>query len=68
MGTFIGEDQFGNKSYENTDYFMARNRWVENNEKPLDPSYGYFRFHASQISTLIGTGVASTQIPPRAWV
>ncbi|CAG0922100.1 unnamed protein product [Notodromas monacha] len=27
-GTLVGEDQFGNKYYENTRYFFGRNRWV----------------------------------------
>ncbi|CAH2083869.1 unnamed protein product [Euphydryas editha] len=28
-GTLVGEDQFGNKYYENPRYFYSRNRWVE---------------------------------------
>ena len=28
-GTFIGQDQFGNKYYENSSYFVPRDRWVE---------------------------------------
>ncbi|CAG0922098.1 unnamed protein product [Notodromas monacha] len=27
-GKLVGEDQFGNKYYENTRYFFGRNRWV----------------------------------------
>ncbi|XP_063721722.1 probable NADH dehydrogenase [ubiquinone] 1 alpha subcomplex subunit 12 [Symsagittifera roscoffensis] len=49
QGTLMGEDQFGNKYFENKNYFMARNRWVEFNPKPSDPAYGYFHFDASQI-------------------
>jgi len=33
VGTLIGEDQFGNKYYENTYYFKANDRWVIYNEK-----------------------------------
>jgi NADH:ubiquinone oxidoreductase subunit len=33
IGTLIGEDEFGNKYYENPYYFVPRNRWVEFNEK-----------------------------------
>ncbi|VDD92530.1 unnamed protein product [Enterobius vermicularis] len=29
VGTFIGEDQFGNRYYENNNYFVPRDRWVE---------------------------------------
>lgn len=28
-GRLVGEDQFGNKYYENPRYFYSRNRWVE---------------------------------------
>uniref|UniRef100_A0A0N5AR52 SEP domain-containing protein n=1 Tax=Syphacia muris TaxID=451379 RepID=A0A0N5AR52_9BILA len=28
-GIFVGEDSFGNRYYENNDYFVPRNRWVE---------------------------------------
>lgn len=27
-GTLVGEDDFGNKYYENKSYFFGRNRWV----------------------------------------
>lgn len=33
IGTLVGEDEFGNKYYENPYYFVPRNRWVEFNEK-----------------------------------
>jgi NADH:ubiquinone oxidoreductase subunit len=29
MGTLVGVDKFGNKYYENNEYFHGRNRWVE---------------------------------------
>ncbi|XP_054163162.1 probable NADH dehydrogenase [ubiquinone] 1 alpha subcomplex subunit 12 [Oppia nitens] len=28
MGTLVGTDKFGNKYYENNEYFHGRNRWV----------------------------------------
>ncbi|XP_076628393.1 NADH dehydrogenase (ubiquinone) B17.2 subunit [Colletes latitarsis] len=28
IGTLMGEDKFGNKYYENNEYFYGRNRWV----------------------------------------
>ncbi|KAL5469310.1 hypothetical protein EMCRGX_G030556 [Ephydatia muelleri] len=28
VGTLVGTDSFGNKYYENNDYFFGRNRWV----------------------------------------
>lgn len=28
IGHFVGEDQFGNRYYENNYYFLCRNRWV----------------------------------------
>ncbi|KAG8332649.1 probable NADH dehydrogenase [ubiquinone] 1 alpha subcomplex subunit 12 [Homalodisca vitripennis] len=28
LGTFVGEDDYGNKYYENNNYFLGRNRWV----------------------------------------
>ena len=33
IGTLVGEDDFGNKYFENPYYFFPRNRWVEFNEK-----------------------------------
>lgn len=33
IGTLVGEDDFGNKYYENPYYFVPRNRWVVFNEK-----------------------------------
>lgn len=33
VGTFVGEDKFGNKYYEDNSYFVPRNRWVEYPEK-----------------------------------
>lgn len=32
-GTFVGEDQFGNRYYEDNSYFMPRNRYVIYSEK-----------------------------------
>ncbi|KAK3912855.1 putative NADH dehydrogenase [ubiquinone] 1 alpha subcomplex subunit 12 [Frankliniella fusca] len=29
IGCLVGIDQFGNKYYENNNYFFGRNRWVE---------------------------------------
>ncbi|KAE8748373.1 hypothetical protein FOCC_FOCC005009, partial [Frankliniella occidentalis] len=31
IGCLVGTDQFGNKYYENNNYFFGRNRWVEYN-------------------------------------
>ena len=28
IGTLIGEDKYGNKYYQNNEYFMGRNRWI----------------------------------------
>lgn len=43
IGTLVGEDDFGNKYYENPYYFVPRNRWVEFNlERGL-------KYDASQI-------------------
>ena len=30
-GTFVGEDKYGNKYYENDRYFLGKNRWVRYN-------------------------------------
>jgi len=35
-GELVGEDKFGNKYYENNDYFYLRNRWFRPSDK-----YGY---------------------------
>lgn len=43
IGTLVGEDDFGNKYYENPYYFVPRNRWVEFNEKR------WLDYNASQI-------------------
>lgn len=43
IGTLVGEDEFGNKYYENPYYFVPRNRWVEFNEKR------WLDYNASQI-------------------
>lgn len=43
VGTLVGEDEFGNKYYENPYYFVPRNRWVEFNEKR------WLDYNASQI-------------------
>lgn len=32
IGKLVGTDDFGNKYYENPEYFVPRNRWVEFNE------------------------------------
>eukprot|EP00088_Acartia_fossae_P049132 TRINITY_DN5391_c0_g1_i3.p1 TRINITY_DN5391_c0_g1~~TRINITY_DN5391_c0_g1_i3.p1 ORF type:complete len:143 (+),score=37.06 TRINITY_DN5391_c0_g1_i3:38-466(+) len=32
-GRLVGEDKFGNKYYENNEYFYGRNRWVVYNKK-----------------------------------
>lgn len=32
-GTLVGVDELGNKYYENSQYFVGRNRWVVYNEK-----------------------------------
>ncbi|KAF1758943.1 hypothetical protein GCK72_015403 [Caenorhabditis remanei] len=29
VGTLVGSDKFGNRYYENNEYFVPRNRWVE---------------------------------------
>ncbi|XP_026473701.1 NADH dehydrogenase [ubiquinone] 1 alpha subcomplex subunit 12 [Ctenocephalides felis] len=29
LGTLVGEDKYGNKYYENNEYFYGRNRWVD---------------------------------------
>ncbi|XP_070559484.1 NADH dehydrogenase [ubiquinone] 1 alpha subcomplex subunit 12-like [Ptychodera flava] len=29
IGTLVGIDKYGNKYYENKEYFIGRNRWVE---------------------------------------
>ncbi|PIK40893.1 putative NADH dehydrogenase [Apostichopus japonicus] len=29
IGTLIGEDRYGNRYYQNNNYFVARHRWVE---------------------------------------
>ena len=33
IGTLVGVDSFGNKYFENNQYFVPRNRWVEYSEK-----------------------------------
>ncbi|CAL8097419.1 unnamed protein product [Orchesella dallaii] len=33
IGTLIGSDKYGNKYFENNEYFYGRNRWVEYNPK-----------------------------------
>lgn len=33
IGRLVGTDSFGNKYFENPEYFHPRNRWVEFNEK-----------------------------------
>ncbi|OXA63824.1 probable NADH dehydrogenase [ubiquinone] 1 alpha subcomplex subunit 12 [Folsomia candida] len=33
LGTLVGTDKYGNKYFENNEYFYGRNRWVEYNEK-----------------------------------
>ncbi|XP_019872004.2 probable NADH dehydrogenase [ubiquinone] 1 alpha subcomplex subunit 12 [Aethina tumida] len=43
LGTCVGEDKFGNKYYENKEFFYGRNRWVE-----YAPYYR-FEYDASQI-------------------
>lgn len=43
IGTLVGTDEFGNKYYENPNYFVPRNRWVEFNEKR------WLDYNASQI-------------------
>merc|ERR1711915_770291 len=32
-GTLIGEDKYGNKYYQNDEYFYGRNRWIIYNPK-----------------------------------
>ena len=32
-GTLIGEDKYGNKYYQNNEYFYGRNRWIIYNPK-----------------------------------
>ncbi|CAI5449474.1 unnamed protein product [Caenorhabditis angaria] len=29
VGTLVGNDKYGNRYYENNEYFVPRNRWVE---------------------------------------
>ena len=43
IGTLVGEDEFGNKYYENPYYFFPRNRWIE-----FNPERG-LKYDASQI-------------------
>ncbi|XP_034254636.1 NADH dehydrogenase [ubiquinone] 1 alpha subcomplex subunit 12-like, partial [Thrips palmi] len=43
IGCLVGTDQFGNKYYENNNYFFGRNRWVE-----YSPAFG-FDYDASMI-------------------
>lgn len=43
IGTFVGEDKFGHKYYENNEYFIPRNRWVEY------PQRVWLEYDASQI-------------------
>ena len=42
-GTLVGEDKFGNKYYENNQYFLGRNRFVE------FPYEGRMEYDATQI-------------------
>lgn len=42
-GTLVGEDKYGNKYYENDNYFVGRNRWVDYNDNV------YLNYNASQI-------------------
>lgn len=44
IGTLVGTDDFGNKYYENPEYFVPRNRWVEFNHEKVGLDY-----NASQI-------------------
>lgn len=43
IGTLVGQDDFGNKYFENPYYFVPRNRWVE-----FNPKVG-LEYNASQI-------------------
>ncbi|KHN75541.1 putative NADH dehydrogenase [ubiquinone] 1 alpha subcomplex subunit 12 [Toxocara canis] len=43
VGTLVGEDKFGNKYYEDNEYFMPRNRWVEY------PVHRWLEYDATQI-------------------
>lgn len=43
MGTLVGVDKFGNKYFENNEYFHGRNRWVEYSDDV------YLDYNASQI-------------------
>ncbi|VDN59423.1 unnamed protein product [Dracunculus medinensis] len=42
-GTFVGEDKFGNRYYEDKSYNVPRSRWVEY------PEYRWLEYDASQI-------------------
>ncbi|ODN03911.1 putative NADH dehydrogenase [ubiquinone] 1 alpha subcomplex subunit 12 [Orchesella cincta] len=33
IGTLVGSDKYGNKYFENNEYFYGRNRWVDYNHK-----------------------------------
>lgn len=43
IGTLVGTDKFGNKYFENPDYFVPRNRWVEFSEDK------WLEYNASQV-------------------
>ncbi|VDK42475.1 unnamed protein product [Anisakis simplex] len=43
VGTLVGEDKFGHKYYENNEYYMPRNRWVE------FPEYKWLEYDATQV-------------------
>ena len=59
IGTLVGVDKYGNKYYENNEYFHGRNRWVEYcDDAHLD-------YDASQIpAEWHGWMHYSTDIPP----
>ena len=59
MGRLVGVDKYGNKYYENNEYFHPRNRWVEySDEAHLD-------YDASQIpGEWHGWMHYTTDIPP----
>merc|ERR1711881_271756 len=40
-GDLIGEDQFGNRYYQNNDYTMGRNRWVIYRDRTFEETYFY---------------------------
>jgi len=59
IGTLVGTDKYGNRYYENNEYFHGRNRWVEYAD------HVWLDYNASQISPeWHGWMHYSTDLPP----